>query len=79
MRHTGPDTKVHGVIGNPISHSKSSHLYNTAFRSTGFNGIYLPLLADDVSKFITTYSSPDFAGIVENLICNMFLAGHLCV
>ncbi|XVF30845.1 hypothetical protein REPUB_Repub16aG0092800 [Reevesia pubescens] len=62
MRHIGPDTKVHGVIGNPISHSKSPHLYNTAFKSTGFNGIYLPLLVDDVSNFITSYSSPDFAG-----------------
>ncbi|XVE62587.1 hypothetical protein DITRI_Ditri06bG0130400 [Diplodiscus trichospermus] len=62
MRNIGPDTKVYGIIGNPISHSKSPHLYNAAFKSTGFNGLYLPLLVDNVSKFITTYSSPDFAG-----------------
>lgn len=57
-----PDTKVHGVIGNPIGHSKSPHLYNAAFRSSGFNGIYLPLLVDSVSGFLNTYSSPDFVG-----------------
>ncbi|KAL4320331.1 hypothetical protein GQ457_18G008130 [Hibiscus cannabinus] len=62
MRLVGPDTKVHGVIGNPIHHSKSPLLYNASFKSTGFNGIYLPLLVDDVSTFITTYSSPDFSG-----------------
>uniref|UniRef100_A0A2N9IYC3 Uncharacterized protein n=1 Tax=Fagus sylvatica TaxID=28930 RepID=A0A2N9IYC3_FAGSY len=58
----GPDTKVHGVIGNPIGHSKSPHLYNGAFKSVNFNGIYLPLLVDNVANFLNTYSSPDFVG-----------------
>ncbi|KAK9292866.1 hypothetical protein L1049_020955 [Liquidambar formosana] len=62
FRQIGPDTKVHGVIGKPIGHSKSPHLYNAAFKSAGFNGIYLPLLVDSVSDFLTTYSSPDFVG-----------------
>lgn len=62
MRLIGPDTKVYGVIGNPIGHSKSPHIYNASFKSSSFNGIYLPLLVDDVSTFITTYSAPDFAG-----------------
>ncbi|XP_058222429.1 bifunctional 3-dehydroquinate dehydratase/shikimate dehydrogenase, chloroplastic-like [Rhododendron vialii] len=62
FRHIGPDTKVHGVIGNPIGHSKSPHLYNAAFESAGFNGIYLPLLVDSVANFLNTYSSPDFVG-----------------
>ncbi|GAB2211518.1 hypothetical protein Drorol1_Dr00024833 [Drosera rotundifolia] len=62
FRYIGPDTKVHGVIGNPIGHSKSPHLYNPAFKSVGFNGIYLPLLVDSVAKFLSTFSSPDFVG-----------------
>lgn len=62
FRHIGADTKVHGVIGNPIGHSKSPHLYNPAFKSVGFNGIYLPLLVDSVSNFLSTFSSPDFVG-----------------
>ncbi|MBA0880333.1 hypothetical protein Goshw_008741 [Gossypium schwendimanii] len=62
MRLIGPDTKVYGVIGNPIGHSKSPHIYNASFKSSSFNGIYLPLLVDDVSTFITTYLAPDFAG-----------------
>lgn len=62
FRQIGADTKVHGVIGNPIGHSKSPHLYNAAFKSVNFNGIYLPLLVDSVAKFINTFSSPDFVG-----------------
>ncbi|KAF2298581.1 hypothetical protein GH714_024198 [Hevea brasiliensis] len=62
IRQIGADTKIHGVIGNPIGHSKSPHLYNAAFKSVGFNGIYLPLLVDSVANYISTYSSPDFVG-----------------
>ncbi len=62
FRQIGSDTKVHGVIGNPIGHSKSPHLYNGAFKSVNFNGIYLPLLVDNVANFLNTYSSPDFVG-----------------
>ena len=62
FRQIGPDTKVLGVIGNPIGHSKSPHLYNAAFKSVGFNGVYVPLLVDSVENFLNTYSSPDFVG-----------------
>uniref|UniRef100_A0A5B6YYX0 shikimate dehydrogenase (NADP(+)) n=1 Tax=Davidia involucrata TaxID=16924 RepID=A0A5B6YYX0_DAVIN len=62
FRHLGPDTKVFGVIGKPVSHSKSPILYNEAFKSVGFNGIYVHLLVDDIASFIQTYSSTDFAG-----------------
>ncbi|KAK4855366.1 hypothetical protein QYF36_006495 [Acer negundo] len=58
----GPDTKVFGIIGKPVGHSKSPILYNEAFKSVGFNGIYVHLLVDDVAKFLQTYSSCDFAG-----------------
>ena len=33
FRQIGVDTKVYGVIENPISHSKSPHPYNAAFKS----------------------------------------------
>ncbi|XP_050225733.1 bifunctional 3-dehydroquinate dehydratase/shikimate dehydrogenase, chloroplastic-like [Mercurialis annua] len=62
FRQIGADTKVHGMIGNPIGHSKSPRLYNPAFKSVGFDGIYLPLLVDNVANYISTYSSTDFIG-----------------
>ncbi|KAK4586904.1 hypothetical protein RGQ29_023876 [Quercus rubra] len=62
FREIGPDTKVFGIIGKPVGHSKSPILYNEAFKSVGFNGVYVPFLVDDVAKFLQTYSSIDFAG-----------------
>lgn len=63
----GPDTKVFGVIGKPVGHSKSPILYNEAFKSIGFNGVYLHLLVDDIANFLQTYSSVDFTGFRFNL------------
>ncbi|XP_028061402.1 bifunctional 3-dehydroquinate dehydratase/shikimate dehydrogenase, chloroplastic-like isoform X1 [Camellia sinensis] len=62
IRQIGPDTKVFGIIGKPVGHSKSPILYNEAFKKVGFNGVYLHLLVDDVANFLQTYSSTDFAG-----------------
>ncbi|OVA04377.1 Dehydroquinase class I [Macleaya cordata] len=62
VRQIGPDTKVFGIIGNPVGHSKGPVLYNKVFQSVGFDGIYVPFLVDDVANFLNTYSSPDFAG-----------------
>lgn len=67
FRQLQPDTKVFGVIGKPVSHSKSPLLYNEAFKSVGFNGVYVHLLVDDVAKFFHTYSATDFAGFRFNL------------
>ncbi|XP_050380949.1 bifunctional 3-dehydroquinate dehydratase/shikimate dehydrogenase, chloroplastic-like isoform X2 [Argentina anserina] len=62
FRQIGPDTKVFGIIGKPVGHSKSPILHNEGFKSVGFNGVYVHLLVDDVANFLKTYSSADFAG-----------------
>lgn len=36
------NTRVFGVIGDPIAHSLSPLLHNSAFRKIGFDGVYLP-------------------------------------
>ena len=39
----GKDTRVYGVIGDPIAHSKSPMIHNAAFRKLGIDAVYLPL------------------------------------
>ncbi|KAI7747687.1 hypothetical protein M8C21_029025, partial [Ambrosia artemisiifolia] len=56
------DTKVFGVVSNPVGHSKGPLLHNPAFRYCGFNGIYVPLLVDNLKEFLRVYSCSDFAG-----------------
>lgn len=62
IRHIRADTKVLGLVAKPVKQSKSPILHNKCFKAVGFNGVYLPLLTDDVVKFLDTYLSPDFTG-----------------
>ncbi|KAH9329302.1 hypothetical protein KI387_001410, partial [Taxus chinensis] len=62
LRLLGRDTKVFGLIGNPVSHSKGPILHNQAFREIGVDAIYVPFLVDNIAEFLKVYSSPDFAG-----------------
>jgi len=58
----GKDTKVFGIVGNPVSHSRSPVLHNAAMEMVGFDGVYVPLLVDDMEKFLQAFSDPTFAG-----------------
>ncbi|MBM4073310.1 MAG: shikimate dehydrogenase [Planctomycetes bacterium] len=40
--HLDRDTKVYGVIGDPVSHSLSPLIHNRCFKELGINAIYLP-------------------------------------
>ncbi|XP_078168588.1 bifunctional 3-dehydroquinate dehydratase/shikimate dehydrogenase, chloroplastic-like [Carex rostrata] len=62
IRQIRADTKVLGLVAKPVKQSKSPILHNKCFKAAGFNGVYLPLLADDLAKFLDTYLSPDFTG-----------------
>ncbi|XP_059439089.1 bifunctional 3-dehydroquinate dehydratase/shikimate dehydrogenase, chloroplastic-like [Corylus avellana] len=62
FRFIRPDTKVYGIIGKPVGHSKSPLLFNAAFKSVGLNAVYVHFLVDDVKKFFDTYSTIDWAG-----------------
>jgi 3-dehydroquinate dehydratase/shikimate dehydrogenase len=43
FEHIGPATKVYGVIGWPVGHSRGPDVHNAAFAHAGHDGVYLPL------------------------------------
>ena len=51
------DTAVYGVIGDPIAHSLSPLLHNTAFHKEGIKAVYLPFRIPkfDLQKSLTHY------------------------
>ncbi|XP_031111738.1 bifunctional 3-dehydroquinate dehydratase/shikimate dehydrogenase, chloroplastic-like [Ipomoea triloba] len=62
LEYVNADTRIFGVVSNPVGHSKGPLLHNPAFRHTGYNGIYVPLLVDNIKEFFRVYSCIDFAG-----------------
>jgi len=45
-------TQVYGVIGNPVGHSLSPLLHNSAFVAQRVNAVYLPFLVHDLRDFL---------------------------
>ncbi|KAF6260878.1 type I 3-dehydroquinase-domain-containing protein [Scenedesmus sp. NREL 46B-D3] len=58
----GPATKLYGIMGKPIHHSKSPLIHNTAFRHLGYDGVFVPLLVDDLPRFMDAFQDHDFQG-----------------
>jgi 3-dehydroquinate dehydratase / shikimate dehydrogenase len=47
-------TKIYGVAGDPIAHSLSPQMMNTAFRRENINAVYVPLQTDDVEDLLNS-------------------------
>ena len=58
-------TKAYAVIAKPVGHSKSPLIHNKAFNSTGFDGIYVPILVEPghVGDFIETMRAMPISGV----------------
>lgn len=46
------ETRVHGVIGDPVSRSLSPYMHNAAFAAAGENAVFMHLLVKDLDAFI---------------------------
>ncbi len=46
------DTRVFGVIGDPVGHSLSPLLHNTGFIARNLDAVYLPFLVKDLRDFL---------------------------
>jgi 3-dehydroquinate dehydratase/shikimate dehydrogenase len=49
------DTRVFGLIGNPLSHSLSPVIHNAAFQSLGLNAVYVPFEAPDLKGLLSAF------------------------
>jgi len=50
-----PESKVYGVIGDPVSKSMGYLIHNKAFQETGLPHVYVPLLVQNVTRFFNAY------------------------
>ncbi len=56
-------TRVYGVIGDPIGHSLSPLLHNTAFRARKFNAVFVPFLVRNLREFLGAMAGFGVAGL----------------
>lgn len=52
VKELDKDTKVFGVVGDPVSSSVSPHMHNPAFAAAGENAVFMPLQVKDLDEFI---------------------------
>lgn len=58
-------TKIVGVIGSPVSHSRSPQMHNAAFSKAGLDFVYVPfhVSADGIDQAINGFKSINVIGI----------------
>ena len=56
------ETKLYGIIGNPVSHSMSPAIHNAAFTEKGLKNVYVPLKIANIDTFMKECREIDFQG-----------------
>lgn len=84
VKELDKNTDVYGVIGDPVSTSKSPYMHNAAFAETGINAVFLPLLVKDLDEFIRRMVAPstrevelNFAGFSVTMPHKQAIMKHL--
>ncbi|MGA3081973.1 MAG: shikimate dehydrogenase [Terracidiphilus sp.] len=70
-------TRIFGVAGNPIHHSLSPLMQNTAFRREGVNAVLLPLKVEKIADFLTLLRELPMAGSAVTMPFKLEVLPHL--
>lgn len=77
FEHLDHATRVFGVAGNPIAHSLSPLLHNTAFRRENVNAVLLPLKVRSLSDLLTLAMELPLAGAAVTMPLKQEVLPHL--
>jgi 3-dehydroquinate dehydratase/shikimate dehydrogenase len=72
-----PATRIFGVAGNPITHSLSPLMQNTAFRKENVNAVLLPLKVRELSDLLTMVRELPLAGVAVTMPLKQEVLPHL--
>jgi 3-dehydroquinate dehydratase / shikimate dehydrogenase len=70
-------TKVYGIAGDPISHSMSPWVMNSAFRRENVNAVYLPLHANSLEDLLATITDLPLDGLSVTMPYKQAMVEHL--
>ncbi len=79
MKQTAIDAKtfLYGVIGDPVLHSLSPVMHNTAFAAIGYNGVYLAFGVKDVAAAISGVRGLGIRGLSVTIPHKLTVMKHL--
>jgi 3-dehydroquinate dehydratase/shikimate dehydrogenase len=70
-------TRVYGVAGNPIKHSLSPLMLNTAFHRESVNAVYLPLQTSKLADLLTLVRELPLSGLSVTMPLKQEILKHL--
>jgi len=70
-------TRIFGVAGNPIAHSLSPLMQNTAFRREGVNAVLLPLKTGELADLLKLARELPLAGVAVTMPLKQEVLPHL--
>jgi 3-dehydroquinate dehydratase/shikimate dehydrogenase len=59
----GPSTRIFGIIGKPILHSRSPHIHGAGYSQAGIDGVYVPFHIDKAADFLPLIRKLDIGGL----------------
>jgi 3-dehydroquinate dehydratase/shikimate dehydrogenase len=72
-----PETRIFGVAGNPIAHSLSPLMHNTAYRRAGVNAILMPLKVRALADLLNFALELPLSGIAVTMPLKQEVLPHL--
>lgn len=71
------NTRVYGILGNPVHHSLSPVMHNAAFAAMGENRVYLPFKVEDVGAALQGLRGLGIDGVSVTIPHKENVMGHL--
>lgn len=77
MEELGDDCMILGIIGDPVSKSKSPLMHGAALKAAGINGIYLPFETGDLEQVEEVIRGYDIRGMNVTIPHKQAIMDHL--
>jgi 3-dehydroquinate dehydratase / shikimate dehydrogenase len=77
LHESDDKTRIYGIIGNPVLHTRSPQIHNPGFKAAGVNAVYVPFTVDDVPVFFELAEFLDIKGFSVTVPHKLIVRDHL--